>query len=533
VAVTRSHIQQLELGFGVRNVSNSPPPKPSCRLLNSTCQRVNLEMGEIDRHKASGVTTIPGYPVEMCPTISQCMFAIPDEVVLLYWPEDFSARNICASNGRGSASVLSHEKATGVPVSVVIDAIAFKGQDLELVSWAQTAGTPLTDKISLGPEDVRETSSSVGTSTDSNIPRFSVLSGPWTFKSPTIYVAHRPISLVSGDYNYPEDWFTATDFNISHYGTSTTILARPAGVMPLDPTDLYSLEMLHNTKIQDGIQFAQLFAKGEFDPKITTRELSLWELSSAVQFDFRQVRDPVPASLYFNARIDDCWGNQSHCRTIADDTYRPKLSIKGKFISSLMPKGVYCGMPQLVDPPIALTPIYAAEERLPSPAVAPSRHTDPVYQPSLQESDTIDGIKGRLRDDQPTYNPNQARPGGGITPPYPLPTANTAVPGLASGDVSGEKPSRSRWPSRAGSVFDTGGDQSEDIGRDQSQRSGRTGGNRLGGAGSMPNSEDSGTDSGSGIRNGPDREREIQTPWAETKTTRHNLRRGESLIQKV
>jgi hypothetical protein len=74
-------------------------------------------------------------------------------------------------------------------------------------------------------------------------------------------------------------------------------------------------------------------------------------------FDFGQIQDPVPASVYYNARTD-CRGTQTHCGTITDDSYSPNLVLKNKVWFSMMPPEAFgCLRPLIVDPPIALKPM--------------------------------------------------------------------------------------------------------------------------------------------------------------------------------
>lgn len=101
-------------------------------------------------------------------------------------------------------------------------------------------------------------------------------------------------------------------------------------------------------------------AKGKFQPDPTKgfvnnrgeRELE------TVPFDFGHLQSPVPASVYYDARSEDCWGiKQTHCGTITDDMYRPQLMIKNKVWASIAPKWYACQRPELVDPPIVLSSV--------------------------------------------------------------------------------------------------------------------------------------------------------------------------------
>jgi hypothetical protein len=85
------------------------------------------------------------------------------------------------------------------------------------------------------------------------------------------------------------------------------------------------------------------------------------------------LNNPVPASVYFAERLD-CWGKQSHCATITDDSYHPKLSIRYSSWKSNFPRGFSCRTLVLFDPPIDLSslPGEVLEEASFPPAPMPS-----------------------------------------------------------------------------------------------------------------------------------------------------------------
>jgi hypothetical protein len=82
-----------------------------------------------------------------------------------------------------------------------------------------------------------------------------------------------------------------------------------------------------------------------------------------VPLDLSNLPNPVPASVYFDARSDDCWAKHSHCSTITDDSYRPRLAIKARVWSSLMEGWSDCYHGSLVDPPIGLRPLTEAQQQ--------------------------------------------------------------------------------------------------------------------------------------------------------------------------
>jgi hypothetical protein len=110
----------------------------------------------------------------------------------------------------------------------------------------------------------------------------------------------------------------------------------------------------------------RLVASGAFDEKGVVDLFRQYDVRS---FDFGHLQNPVPASLYYDARADDCWAlKQTHCGTITDDTYRPRLAFPNKVWASIMPNAFDCIRPQFVDPPVALRPAYTS--RLESPTVS-------------------------------------------------------------------------------------------------------------------------------------------------------------------
>jgi hypothetical protein len=110
--------------------------------------------------------------------------------------------------------------AKGAPQTLVTNAITFRGQDL----------------VPLRAFD--------GTFINSEGAPSYVLTGQWTFTSPTIYLAHRPIKA--------EYWTNTMTMQMEYYGwgfafsdahdpTTTSVLIRSAGVTALGPNDpIYS-----------------------------------------------------------------------------------------------------------------------------------------------------------------------------------------------------------------------------------------------------------------------------------------------------
>jgi hypothetical protein len=122
-----------------------------------------------------------------------------------------------------------------------------------------------------------------------------------------------------------------------------------------------------------GVDLARLIAEGLWRPEvgqIVAGETIPYETKL---FDLGNLPDPVPASLYFDA-MSHCWGNQTYCSTITDDSYRPKLLLGRHVWRSLLPDAYFCESPILVDPPVVLTMVESGDAnlnelpRLPVPA---------------------------------------------------------------------------------------------------------------------------------------------------------------------
>jgi hypothetical protein len=172
------------------------------------------------------------------------------------------------------------------------------------------------------------------------------MTGNWTFVWPTVYIAHHSIvaSVTWGIVGEMENYIY-TQHTKSMISTLLT-----AGVFAINSNDVYSMHPLpSNTKVT-GMQFASLVAEGKYDPSLDEADI----VSTTKLVDFGMLNNPVPASVYFADRFD-CWGKQSHCATITDDSYHPTLSIRYSAWKSNFPHGFSCRRPILVDPPIDLS----------------------------------------------------------------------------------------------------------------------------------------------------------------------------------
>lgn len=360
----------------------------------------------------------PNYPSEACPHATPCQLDVQNEVLLFYWPQNLTSRNICASNGYGTASTMP---VTGLASTAVVEDIHFRGQDLQLLNCDRCKTVPR----------------------DSSPAEPSSLPGKWTFTSPTVYLAHRAmhatrtsLSVASGDPLLIY-W---------HYLNSTIVSIAPATVVSLAASDLFSKRpSTQNFNAGDGVEYARLVAQGNYNPPLVQwigENIYASELTSnrlTASFDFGQIQEPVPASAYFDARHEDCWGIQTHCGTITHGMYRPELYIRGDVFTSEMRKNSVaggCTIPRLVDPPIALRPIPNQEQEpvhpnLPAPnapASAPvAMVTGAGYdvaesqpnQPDFHSRET--GKRWHGHNHYPS--PPPAQPAGTVAPPFPEATA--------------------------------------------------------------------------------------------------------------
>jgi hypothetical protein len=144
-----------------------------------TCSSENLSY--FDGIASTGLGNIAfsqSLPSIPCIAITSCeMVMMDEEVILIYWPPESTRNGSCTPNDylngtRKSTNTL--EKCDPILVFTT-DAITFRGQDLYHLTMIDTYRT-LT------------TTSNVSYITP------SVLKGPFTFTSPTMYLAHKPIS---------------------------------------------------------------------------------------------------------------------------------------------------------------------------------------------------------------------------------------------------------------------------------------------------------------------------------------------------
>jgi hypothetical protein len=255
---------------------------------------------------------------------TKCSYLMSGEVVLLYWPPKTSANTGCTTNQHHRRDIPSALPSALHSNIFITSAITFQGQDLYLRGIVKDGVTPKWKS---------------GAYIDS-----SVLTGPFTFTSPTVYIAHHPIS--AGFVRY-----------VRENPRNQTIFTRElksAGIIGLKADQISTIRQLpgHNATVPPN--YAQLVAQGKY---LNTRPTLLTQ--TILPLDYENLMDPVPASVYYDGRYEDCWGQQSHCATITDNHYRPRLVFLQRYLETaeLGLSGVRCATPMIIDPPIALTPL--------------------------------------------------------------------------------------------------------------------------------------------------------------------------------
>jgi hypothetical protein len=144
-------------------------------------------------------------------------------------------------------------------------------------------------------------------------------------------------------------------------------------------------------------------------------------------FDYGHLEDPVPASIYYDAMYEQCWGDRKEdpCATLTDGRYRPPLEFRSTIWKSLLGDYAHCSRPGLVDPPIALIRLEPDEN---GQAVPPL--------PSIPTLTSIDYQKdpqnGPQRGSQHNALETLARPEHRSDSPWPMPTSSVQNHGRPS-----------------------------------------------------------------------------------------------------
>jgi hypothetical protein len=411
VTVTRSFFGIMSVGMNIPNITVTQPAKPTCRIPQRICGAYGQLQSILFWH-GSNLPKADFFFFFMACTadkmISTCDVTIDDEIVLFFWPEETKQRNICAS---------TWERATPLDSisTFVTSDIAFRGPDVQLLS-SSVRGT-----VYPGPKA-------------SNTP--FTLSGTWTFTSPTVYVVHRPMTanILFESITFGDGGFTTVK------ASTVPVPFRPSGVFGVKETDLTLLHPVHrNQRVKNGVEYARQIANGEFQPMMTSRwPFDLYTaLVSARPFNPLDIQEPIPASNYFDGKNEECWGIQSHCRTITADYYRPHIAINRRAFESLLPKSALtynsvdwqCTIPTLIDPPIAIRPIPSQRRSNESMKKSPSQEV-PVTQTTLVSSAKASSQGSQAPHERwmeesnqwHAFRPPDARPGSFITQAQPAQT---------------------------------------------------------------------------------------------------------------
>jgi hypothetical protein len=220
----------------------------------------------------SGIATVRGY--------DECNMLPIEEVILFYWPSK------PISN---ASATIAGSKHSGVAVNgnfqqhIVSSMITFDGQDVYPRGMLIKGNYTTLQQGYVSPY---------------------TLSGPFTFTSPTIYLAHRNIKVrYTSLHGRPED------FDMKLPGTTKEV--RGPGVLAVDAASIFSLRHFPRNTI-DGDEFVQLAANGRYDPGWGMEEPYM----QIRPMNLTHLENPVPASVFYEARSDDCFGQQTHCATI-------------------------------------------------------------------------------------------------------------------------------------------------------------------------------------------------------------------------
>jgi hypothetical protein len=219
----------------------------------------------------------------------------------------------------------------------------------------------------------------------------STLQGPFTFTYPSVYLAHRPITRVDepAGYTLVSPWLVRSDQK-----PRVGRIIRNASTIAVHSNDVYS-EVVRMLNTETGVEYARLVAAGKFSPLTVPLQPVLpldYETRTRLPFDYGHLQNPVPASIYYQAR-SDCWGEQMHCGTITDDSYRPTIVVKNKVWFSAFPDHFSCrGLP-LNDPPKAISILPAPT--LEAPSISPFHYATPGsgVGPALSEPTAFEAVE--------------------------------------------------------------------------------------------------------------------------------------------
>jgi hypothetical protein len=320
---------------------------------------------------------------EACSRAQICRYQLKRKVNLIYFPPKLMSRDICAANGLGTATEINPTATASSDTVVTASMVLLLEEDIQPISLAWPGS---------------------GTTFAYRKPGSTTLEGDFTFTSPSIYVAHHPVTAVISDISFRDN-----GWSLLH---TQSIFIKSAGVVPMSPDDIKLIvyhqpgdDALFSTAIETlqpvdsfdgGLKYAQLVAQGQYQPSsIMTAKL--------VPLNFLNFQNPVPARVYFDARMQDCWGNQTHCQAIIDDTYGPPIDVSDHIFSLPTSFDIPCRVPVLLDPPSALEMVT---------------DTSPMATdlPILESSTRNEAQNSRRQSILSSIRPPQAEPGSTISP---------------------------------------------------------------------------------------------------------------------
>jgi hypothetical protein len=225
----------------------------------------------VESNSKNGVATVVGY--------DECNLLPIDEVILFHWPGDFTSNDAAVFNATKASTVADNKQ----PQSVVSSMITFDGQNVYPRGMLMKGNYTTLQQGYISPY---------------------TLTGPFTFTSPTIYLAHRHVKA-----RYTSLRASPGDFDMKLPGTTTEL--RGPGVLAVDAKSIWSLRHFPRN-MMSGVEFAQLVANGNYDPGWGMEEPYM----QIRPMNFAHLENPVPASVFYEARSEDCFGQQTHCATI-------------------------------------------------------------------------------------------------------------------------------------------------------------------------------------------------------------------------
>jgi hypothetical protein len=408
------------------------PVEPTCEDLDKFYCRKLWGMSEING-EAYGLfdnLTYQRWPAglsEVCSFAYTCKAGI-QEVLLLHFPENVVSRNVCDSNGRGLS--ITRPWSNTKPVIFTTSAITFRGQDLYL---RRINGVPVADyESNVHDEPIEELWGQEYYGTDNYLEPLVIYppdgSSMWTFTSPNVYLAHRSIEQTLNFEGLDTDWPLGIEFQ--SYGG----MFRSAGIISIAAEDISTARPIQALLTASGIEYAQLIAKGSYLPTLGRNMYAPMRIYE--QMNLGDLKEPMPASIYYDARSADCWGNQKHCGTMTAHAYRPRLRLAPR-VWSLLLNGSMCQDPLVADPPIEFRRIEASDDTstLPQPSFLNPSAPAPFPTGELGPYGVFDSPATQRPGYLPRFGQNPEdiwRPGFGPSRPAPAsPSMNQPRPGQA------------------------------------------------------------------------------------------------------